>query len=213
MKACSLQLMRHCSHMSLTTALLVAASISIAQEPYHPHVPDPDVLARLSYDVSGVVRPGNVRHVCIAVSRDGEYRLVRSTGSGPTKRLHGKMPQEEFNQLSDLLGAAELRNLSGYHGGVVRQEAETFGAEIPVGDRSHLDRTQQRPEPAWRLQWMNGDGRNPFPAAVSRLVDWIEQFQPKDGNTFEYSDYPEVCPTVGVRLLQPSVAENSHPNP
>lgn len=193
----------------LATALLIVASISIAQEPYHS--PDPDVMARLSYDTSGVVQRGNVRNVCIAVSRDGEYRIVRLTAVGQTERLHGKMPKEELNQLSKLLGATEFRSLSGYHGGLVRQDAETFGVEIPLDNGSHFDGARQSPAPAWRLQWMNGDGGNPFPASVSKLVDWIKRFQPKDGNTFEYTDYPDVCPTVGLRFLQPSVAESSHP--
>ena len=194
----------------LKAAFLMVASVSIAQEPYH--APDPDVMARLSYDDSGVViRPGNVHHVCIAVSRDGEYRIVRSTGLGPTERRHGTMPKEEFNQLSELLRAPEFRNLSGYHGGIVRQEAQTFGVEIPLRDRAQVDRSQQWPETAWHLQWMNGDGRNPFPASISRVVDWIRRFQPKDGKTFEYTDYPDVCPNGGLRLLQPFVAENSHP--
>jgi hypothetical protein len=195
--------------MLLTVTLLVTASIAVAQESYHS--PDPDVTARLSYDHSGVVQQGNVRHVCIAVSRDGEYRIVRSTDEGQTERLHGKMPKEEFSQLSKLLGATEFRSLSGYHGGLVRQEAETFGVEIPVRDSSQLDTVGQWPEPAWRLQWLNGDGGNPFPVSVSSLVNWIRRFQPKDGKTFEYADYPDVCPTGGLRLLQPSVAGNSHP--
>jgi hypothetical protein len=188
--------------MLLTTVLVVAASISVAQERYHS--PDPDVMARLSYDNSGVIQQGDVRH---AVSRDGEYRIVRSLPLVPTERLHGRMPKEELSQLSTLLGATEFRSLSGYHGGLVRQEAETFGVEIPLRNSSHLDTARQ----AWRLQWVNGDAGNPFPASVSRLVDWIKRFQPDDGKTFEYTDYPDVCPTVGVRLLQPSVAGNSHP--
>jgi len=68
--------------MLLTTLLVVAVSILVAQEPCHSL--DPDVIARLSYDNSGVVQQGNVRHVCIAVSRDGEYRIVRSTDEGRT---------------------------------------------------------------------------------------------------------------------------------
>ena len=202
--------MRRCPRILLLLALVVIASISIAQEPYH--VPDPDLMARLSYDNSGVVQPENMRHVCIAVSRDGEYRIVRSTGLGqPTERLHGKMPKEEFNQLSDLLRATELRSLSGDHPSVVRQKAETFGAEIPLHNSSQFDRAGQWPESAWRLQWLNGDGANPFPASVSSLVEWMKRFQPKDGKTFEYADYPDVCPRGGLRLLQPPVARNSHP--
>ncbi len=201
--------MHRCSKMLLTTALVVAASISVAQEPYHS--PDPDVMARLSYDNSGVVQQGNVRHVCIAVSRDGEYRIVRSLPLIPPERLHGKMSKEEFSQWSKLLGATEFQRLSGYHGGLVRQDAETFGAEIPVRNSSHLDTARQWPEPSWRLQWVNGDAGNPFPPSVSRLVDWIKRFQPDNGKTFEYTDYQDVCPTVGLRFLQPSVAGNSHP--
>ena len=203
--------MHRCRKMLLAIVLLGVASISIAQELYHS--PDPSLMARLSYDNSGVVQREKVRNVCIAVSRDGEYRIARLTAVGQTERLHGKMPKEEFNQLSTLLGATEFRSLSGYHGGLVRRDAETFGVEIPVVNRSKLDKdaAEQSPAPAWRLRWMNGDGGNPFPASVSKLVDWIKRFQPVDGKTFEYSDYPDVCPTVGLRLLQPAVAENSHP--
>jgi len=204
--------MHRSQKLLLASALLtVAASIAVAQEPYHFPRPDPDVMARLSYDNSGVFQRGNMRHVCIAVSRDGEYRIVRSTDEGQTERLHGTMPKEEFSQLSKLLGATEFRSLSGYHGGLVRQEAETFGAEILVANPSELHTERHSPEPAWRLQWLNGDGGNPFPASVSSVVDWIKRFQPKDGKTFEYTDYPDVCPTGGLRLLQPSVARNSHP--
>ena len=66
-------------------------------------------------------------------------------------------------------------------------------------------------EAAWRLKWLNADGESPFPASVSKLVDWLQGFQPKDAKSFEYAEYPEVCPAGGLRLLQPSVAENSHP--
>lgn len=201
--------MHPCPKTLLIPAILLVASISIAQEVYHSV--DSELMARLSYDNSGAVQRGNTRHVCIAVSRDGEYRIVRSTNTGQLERLHGKMPKEEFSYLSKLLGATEFRNLSGYHSGLVRQEAETFAAEIPVSESSHLDRARQWPEPAWRLQWLNGDGGNPFPASVSKLADWLKGFQPKDGKTFEYIEYPDVCPTGGVRFLQPSVAENSHP--
>ena len=174
--------MHRCPKLLIMTALLVAASISVAQEPYHS--PDPDVIARLSYNNSRVFRQGNVRHLCIALSREREYRIVRSLDDGRTQRLHGMMPKEEFSQLSKLLGAAEFRNLSGNHGGLVRQEAETFVAEIPI-DRSHVD---AREHEAWRLQWLNGDGENPFPESVSKVVDWLQQFQPKNGQPFEYAD-------------------------
>ena len=72
------------SKMLLTSAILLVASSSIAQERYHP--PDPNLLARFSYDNSGVVRQGDVHHVCLAVSREGDYRIVRSLDNGQTQR-------------------------------------------------------------------------------------------------------------------------------
>ena len=197
------------SQMVLTTALLLAASSSIAQELNRSS--ESDLMARLFYDNSGPVQQGNVHRMCIAVSRDGEYRMIRSLDDGHAQLLHGKMPKEELGQLSKLIRAPEFRNLSS-HAGLLRQEAETFVAEIPVGDQSRVERAQEWPEhDAWRLQWLNGDGENPFPASVSKLVDWLQGFQPKDGQMFEYSEYPDVCPRVGLRFLQPSVAGNSHP--
>jgi hypothetical protein len=70
-------------------------------------------MARLSYDKSAVVRQGNVLYICVAVSRNGDYRIVRSLDDGQTQRLHGEMPKKEFSQLAELLGASEFRNLSG----------------------------------------------------------------------------------------------------
>jgi hypothetical protein len=203
--------MHLCPKTLLMAAILLVASSSIAQERYLFR--DPGLMARLSYDNSGVLQQGNVRHVCIAVSRDGEYRIVRWTVLEPIERLHGKMPKEEFSRLSKLLGASQFRNLSGDHGGLILQESESFAAEIPLGDRGRDDRTRAWPEheAAWRLQWLNADGESPFPVSVSKLVDWLQDFQPKDAKSFEYAEYPNVCPTGGLGLLQPSVAENLHP--
>ena len=101
--------------------------------------------------------------------------------------------------------------MSGDHGGLIRQESERFAAEILFGDRGREDGARKGlgHEP-WRLQWLNADGESPFPASASTLVDWLKRFQPKDGKSFEYADYPDVCPG-GLRLLQPAVAQNSHP--
>jgi hypothetical protein len=194
----------------LTAAILLVASCSIAQERYRS--PDPDLRARLSYDNSGVVvGPGTVGHVCVAVSWDGDYRMERSLDDGRTQRLHGTMPKEEFRQLNKLLEASEFRSLSGDHGGLIRQESERFAAEIPFGDRWRGDARKWIEHDAWRLQWLNGDGESPFPASVSTLADWLKRFQPKDGKSFEYAEYPDVCPVGGLRLLQPAVAQNSLP--
>jgi|GEM_PF-2558273 hypothetical protein len=199
----------------LLTTLLLVASGAMAQERFH--TPDPNVMVRLSYDNSGVEQSRNPVHVCIAVSRDGEYRFVQALGPNapqdvPAARYHGKMSKEELRQLTKLIQSDELRDLSGSHGSLIRQTAESFAAEIPFGNRSGDDDSSESPEArSWRLQWVNGDGENPFSGPVLKLVDWLKDFQPKNARGFEYSDYADVCPVIGFRRLRPSISENSQP--
>jgi hypothetical protein len=95
---------------------------------------------------------------------------------------------------------------------LIREESQSFAVEIPFGDRLHGDGARRWIEhEAWRLQWLNPNGERPFPSSVSKVVDWLQHFQPKDGKYFEYAEYSDVCPAQGFRLLQPSVAENPQP--
>jgi hypothetical protein len=194
----------------LTAAILLVSASLWAQQVYVYH--DPDLLARLSYDNSTVAQDEGVR-VCIAVSRDGYYRIVRSLESGQTERLQGKMSKEQFQQLKTLLESAEFRVLSGDHGGFIRRESESFGAEIPISGWQPvpgIDIRSAVPR-AHRMQWLNADGESPFPGPVSKVVNWLKHFEPTNGKAFEYAEYPDVCPTVGLRLLQPSEASNLNP--
>jgi hypothetical protein len=61
------------------------------------------------------------------------------------------------------------------------------------------------------LQWLNADGESPFPESVAKIVDWLQQFEPKNGKDFEYTEFPNVCPSGGLRLVQPAVADNQRP--
>jgi len=195
----------------LIAAILLVACASIAQEAKSSaHAA---LMARLSYDNSGFAQPGSVMHVCLAVSKDGDYRIVRSTDEGHTQRLHGNMAREEFSQLSNLLEAADFRNLSRNTGGLVRQKAETFAAEIAVRGRWHDDGhgTKWLEPESWRLQWLNADGESPFPSPVAKVVDWLKRFEPKNANRFENTEFPDVCPSGGLRLVQPSISENLRP--
>jgi hypothetical protein len=185
----------------LAGAILLVSVNLWAQKVYSFH--DPDLLARLSYDSSAFQEKEGNRHVCVAVSRDGDYRIVRTTNSGQTQRLQGKLPQEQFQQLKTLLESAEFRVLSGDHSGLIRQESESFRAEIPMPDLQRWDR-------ALRVQWLNADGERPFPDSVAKVVNWLERFEPTDGKRFVYAEYPDVCPSGVLRLLQPPVAANLH---
>jgi hypothetical protein len=177
--------------------------VRVAQEVYQSGAPD--LLARLSYDRSTMPRAAmdEVQRVCVAVSRDGDYRIVRTTGF-EIQRLHGKLPKEQLEQLKALLESADFRALSGDHGGLIRQDAETFAAEVAKTNKDGEDAIQ-------RLQWLNADDQRPFPDSVVKVVDWLKHFEPKDGKQFEYARYPDVCPSGGLRLIQPTVAANDQP--
>ncbi len=193
--------------LATVVALILLPVNAWGQEP--EHAGDTDLLVRLSYDSSANVQAEKTRRVCLAVSRDGAYRISRTMSDGQAQRLEGKMPEKELQQLNALLTDFEFRALSGNHGGLIRQKSESFGAEIPL----------QHPEPggiplesaipqAHRLQWLNADGENPFPAAVSKVVEWLKRFEPRNGRSFEYAEFPDVCPSGGLRLIQPAIAEN-----
>lgn len=187
--------------------LLIASVVLLAAGAWGQHVYQPKVLARLSYDNSAMSR-GDVRHVCVAVSLDGWYRIVRTAENGQILRGQGKLPEDQFQQLKKSLNSKGFRNLSKSDGGLILQDAEIFAAELP----GPVD--FDGPEPpfadhAQRLRWLNPDGASPFPAAIVPVVNWLKRFEPKDVKPFEYTEFQDACPSVGLSLLQPSVATNS----
>jgi hypothetical protein len=125
-----------------------------------------------------------------------------------TLRVQGKLPVDEFQQLKKFLDSRGFRKLPQSYGGLILQDAEIFAAELrgPVEfdgtDHTLSDHTQ-------RLRWLNADGENPFPAAIAPVVNWLKRFEPKDGKAYEYAEFQDVCPSVGLSLVQPSVAGNT----
>lgn len=201
--------MRAYARVLVTLSFLLVPFVVWAQET--PRSENSDLLARLSYRTSAAVQRDGLQQMCLAVSRDREYRIVRLAGEKPMQRLHGTLTKEQFEQLTKLLESPKFRALSGNHGGLIRQDAESFSAEIPLRDRQQADGTRLGIEPeARRLQWLNADGESPFPDSVAKIVDWLQRFQPKDGKEFEYAEFPDVCPSVGLSLVQPAVADNQH---
>jgi hypothetical protein len=186
--------MRSCIKSLLTATVLLVSACLWGQEIYN--MPNAEPVARLSYDTSPVVWNADSRRICIAVLRNGEYRVERSRITG-IQRLRGKLTNERFEQLKTLLRSDEFRSLSGHHGGLlIREDVETFAADISA--------KWQDENSSQRLQWLNADGEKPFPASMAKVVDWLKHFQPEDGESFTYAEYPDVCPRGGgLRFLQP----------
>jgi len=174
-------------------AAVLLTSVGVWAQPSSQPFRDSNLFARLSYDHSGFTQEEELRQICVAVSRDGVYRLVRSL-NGQTQRLQGKLEEQQLRQLRKLISDSDFRGLFGSHGGLIRQEAESFGAEI------------LRAEGTQRVQWLNGDGESPFPGSVANVVNWLKDLEATDGKPFVGPEYPDVCPSVGLRLLETSRA-------
>jgi hypothetical protein len=198
---------------SFLAVFLLVTAIACAQGPNHAL--DPDLLVRLSYERW----PG--QQICISVSQDGSYHIISpSKATGPV-RLKGKMVDDQLLRLKKMLAAPAFRSLSSNHAGMIRNHAENFRAEVSQvelqpafqfeGDKSAVH-PRSLPAPPRRLHWLNADDERPFPAPIAQLVDWMENFKPKNAKPFDYSEFPEdVCPSVGLSLVQPTVAANGHP--
>ena len=180
----------------IAAAALVSVSLW-AQETYHPQYSD--LLARLSFQSSAVVPDEEAQRICVAVSEQGDYRMLRIQAVGEAVRREGKMSKEQLQKLVKLVQAEDFRELPNDHSGLIRQESETFTAEIATGHESH-----------W-VHWLNPDSAKPFPDAIAKVVDWMKHFEPADGESFTRAEYPDVCPPEALRRIQPSMAQNGKP--
>ena len=182
----------------LSLAAILFVSSNLYAQVYHSD--NLSLLARLAYNNSAMTQPDTAAHICIAVFSDGGYRILR-TVDGKTKYLQGKLASEKLEQLKNLLVSPQLRDTSENHGGLIRKEAESFGAEISMPGRQ-----SEKGDRTFRLQWVNGDGDNPFPAAMAKVVNWLQDFEPTGGHEFDPDEFPNVCPSVGLRMLHPLTA-------
>ncbi len=117
------------------------------------------------------------------------------------QHLQGTMSAEQLQQLHSLLESSDFRALPGNHGALIRESAETFAAEIPKAGKEVVDGS-------FLMEWLNADGESPFPASVNKVVDWLNHFKPGDAKPLARSEFQDVCPSAGMRFLQPSVAAN-----
>ena len=107
------------------------------------------------------------------------------------------MSDEQRKELASRLDAPGFRALSGTRGGLLRQGSESFIAEVP------------RQSGLQRLLWMIPDAQSRFSKPVADIVDWLRDFQPKGATTLLPTDFPDVCPQVGISAVTPAVASKS----
>lgn len=209
------------------TAVLSLPVMMYGQE--HFHFSDANLLARLSFS-SGVAQSPGSQHSCLAVDRDGSFRMMRTNEPlrmvgtmtqepappvviiqengtvrrlpDSTERLEGTLSPEQLLQLKTLVGSSDLQPLAGNHVALIRQSAETFTAEILISDKQVSDRTL-------RVHLLNADGQGPFPAPVRKLVDWLNGFQPTNAKRSANLEFQDVCPSGGFQLIQPSASSNT----
>jgi hypothetical protein len=142
--------MHPCAKSCLIAIVLTASLFLSGQERYQ--FSDPNLLARLSFDNSGSLQSAATRHICLAVSKDGSYRMVRRLADlYALDRLEGVMSHEQLQEFQKLVGSSDLRSLPENYGSLIRQSAESFAAEIATSDQLVNNGTL-------RVKWLNADG-------------------------------------------------------
>ena len=133
--------------------------------------------------------------ICFSVWPDGHYRILRMNDLHQTQLLGGVLPAGQLAQLRSLLDTREFRALYGTRGGLLRQGAENFIAEVP------------RENGVQRLVWMIPDGESKYSEPVADIIGWLQDFQPKGAEVLLRTDFPDVCPRVSG--VQPVIASNT----
>jgi hypothetical protein len=182
--------------LTLIALLSVLATGGLSAREDKPQNADTWLLARLSYRSTWTSPPGQkvAPRICLSVSKDGQYRILRLSDIGQTQVLQGTLTPGQLKQLQELLDAPDFRALAGSHGGVVRRGSESFMAEVP------------REEGVQRVLWMIPDRKSGFPQPAARMVEWLRDFQPNGAETLINTEFPDVCPRVGLAPVQPTVA-------
>jgi hypothetical protein len=158
------------------------------------------LLARLSYNSTWFVAADQKTspRICLAVFKDGRYRMLRKTTDGKIQRVQGVIVPEDLGQIDAMLKSPSFRALAGQRGGVVRSGSETFMAEVP------------REDGVQRVLWMNPDREDPFPEPAAEVVDWLQRFEPEHSEALVETEFSNICPQLGPGV-RPIFADNLAP--
>ena len=191
---------------------LAASSLSFAQQ--RERLTDPDLLVRVSYASSYGVQ------ICASISQDGDFQIVSLQDSRTNPALlKGKMADDQLLKLKKTLAGLEKRPLLTSKADIIRSHAERFAAEISKIEfpskfkllDEPIARPTMPPGSPHRVQWLNPDNQNPFPAPIAKLIDWMRGINSKDAEPSDSSQFWAICPSVGLSYVQPSIATNTQP--
>ncbi len=179
---------------AISAAVFLAAIAVMAQLKRNA---DENLVARLSYSNTLMEYSGDqARQVCFALYKSGLYRLWRpnpvNLKPGDPDPAHvmfeGALTKEQMRQMGAML---KQLNLSSHQAGFVEQGAESFLVEMVNGSRTE------------QLKWVNPDHRRAFPPPITRVVDWMQDFQPQDAVKVTLRDLSDisVCPSANENPL------------
>lgn len=178
---------------AIVVGMFVVGSAAVLAANDNPQISKTPPPVRLSYSNSWIHAGEKYSpKICLSVWPDGHYRILRMNDLHQTQLLGGVLPAEQLKQLRSLLDAPDFRALSGTRGGLLREGAENFIAEVP------------REGSLQRLVWMIPDGESKYSKPVADIISWVQSFQPKGAEVLLRTDFPDVCPQVG--RMQPVIA-------
>jgi hypothetical protein len=185
----------------LVFAGLVLGIPAAAQKPPEPPV-NSEFTTRFSYENTwnvsyehtwdGLGRSDELRRLCFAFSRNGEYRILRQKkNSGPEEAFQGILGKSRQDHLQQMLNSAAFRNSSGNGPGVILNGAETFVAKVPREGKEQY------------VTWTNRDRRDPFPAPAAEMIEWMRSFDTAGGQSIR-PETLNICPHTARPLLPSS---------
>jgi hypothetical protein len=166
---------------AITGLALVLASIMAPAQPDKQGADN--LMARVSYQSVYTMSWSDQKaaRICFALFRDGRYQLLKLS-RGTREVLEGRLSQDELDSISTTLNSLDPEKSN--KGGVIEK-----GSELLVAQLVRKGGTEY-------YAWINPDHQRPFPRAALRLVNWLQDFKPRDAaklSLHEVSDF-SICP-------------------
>jgi hypothetical protein len=130
--------------------------------------------------------------VCIALTQDGQFSLVRRRTTGIRESLTGSLKPDEQKVFYELLAKARQEDSTG--GFLLRHDAQLVRLEVAASASTT------------RRSWVSASDEGiDFPSSVQNVVNWLQRFEAADAKPVDLVP-DQVCPGGELKPLQPSRA-------